>query len=100
MWCFSPASFLATQAGISGQNRFFVESIVAEGVRRNFYHLIVSKDQLHGNLILRLFRAVEFLLLYCHKYLIRNNGLMGTSVEIPIYETVVLNLNSASADSF
>ncbi|WP_251320020.1 hypothetical protein, partial [Flintibacter muris] len=34
MWCFSPASFLATQAGISGQNRFFVESFAAQRFRK------------------------------------------------------------------
>ena len=32
-------------------------------------------------------------LLYRHKHLIRNNGLMSIGIEIPSHETIVFNLN-------
>ena len=49
-------------------------------------------------MILRFFGAAEFLLLYRHKHLVRNNGLMGAGVEIPFHEAIVFDLNSAGAE--
>ena len=49
---------------------------------------------------MRFFRAAEFLLLYCHEHIIRNNGLMGVGREIPVHEAIVFNLNCSSADGF
>ncbi len=49
-------------------------------------------------MILRFFGAAEFLLLYRHKHLVRNNGLMGAGVEIPFHEAIVFDLDSASAE--
>ena len=59
---------------------------------------VLSKCEIHGNHVFRIFAAFEFLLLYCHEKLIRNNGLMSIGVEIPIYETMVFDLGNASAD--
>ena len=49
-------------------------------------------------MILRFFGAAEFLLLYRHKHLVRNNGLMGAGVEIPFHEAIVFDLDSAGAE--
>ena len=61
---------------------------------------IISECKPHGNVVLRLFRATELLLLYRREYLIRNNGFMGSGIEIPSHEVIIFNLNSASADRF
>ena len=58
------------------------------------------KRELHGNVILRFFGAAEFLLLYRHKHLVRNNGLMRAGIEIPFHEAIVFDLDSAGADRF
>ena len=61
---------------------------------------IISKRELHGNVILRFFRPAEFLLLYRHEHFIRNNGLMGVGVKESIHETIIFDLDSTSADRF
>ena len=50
-------------------------------------------------MVLRFFRPAELLLLYRHEHLIRNNGLMGVGVEIPIHEAIVFNLNRTGTDT-
>ena len=54
----------------------------------------------HGNVILWFFRAANLLLLYRHEHLIRNNGLMGAGIKIPIHEAIIFDLDSTSADCF
>ena len=49
-------------------------------------------------MVLRFFGSAELLLLHCHEHLIRNNGLMGVGVEIPIHEANVFNLRNAGAN--
>ena len=59
---------------------------------------VVSECETYDNMALRFLRAVEFLLLYRHKHFVRNNGLMGTGVEILIHEAIIFNLNCAGTD--
>ena len=67
----------------------------------HFYiFFILSKSKTHSNHIFRILCSFKFFLLHCHKHLIRNNGLMGAGVKIPIHEAVIFYLNSASADRF
>ena len=49
---------------------------------------------------MRLIGTFEFFLLYCHKPLIRNNGLMGVGIEIPFHEAIIFKLNCISVDCF
>ena len=39
-----------------------------------------------------LFGPFEFLLLYCHKYLIGNEGVTGAGIEVPLHEAIILGL--------
>ena len=51
-------------------------------------------------MVLRFFGSVEFLLLYRHEHLVKNNCLMGVGVKEPIHEAIIFDLDSASADRF
>lgn len=39
-----------------------------------------------------LFGPFEFLLLYCHKYLIGNEGVTGAGIEVPLHEAIIFGL--------
>ena len=49
-------------------------------------------------LAFRIFGVGALFVLYGHKHLIRNNGLMSVNVEIAIHEIIVFNLRNAGAD--
>ena len=59
---------------------------------------ILSKCKFHGNCVFGILRSLEFLLLYCHEYFVRNNSFTRVRIEIPLHEAIVFNLNCASAD--
>ena len=46
-----------------------------------------------------LFSTLKFLISHLYEKFIRNNGFMGTSVEILFHKAIVFDLNSASVDS-
>lgn len=45
------------------------------------------------------FRTAELCLLYRHIHFIRNNGLVGADVEIPIHEAIVFEFGQCGTDS-
>ena len=63
-----------------------------------YFFLILSECELHCNSVFWIFGATEFFLLYRLKHLVRNNGLMGVGVEIPIHEAIILYLGTTYAD--
>ena len=54
----------------------------------------------HGKFFFWLICTLQFLLLDIPKYLIRNNGLMGIGIKIPLHKAIVFDLGAASADGF
>ena len=83
-------------------------AVVGHGVRGiglalqdNFVvFFIVSKCEIHSNHIFWIFGTAEFFLLHRLKDLVRNNGLMGVGVKIPIHEAIIFDLNCAGTDCF
>ena len=55
---------------------------------------ILSKCKFHGNCVFGILRSLEFLLLYCHEYFVRNNSFTRVRIEIPLHETNVIKLTN------
>ena len=89
-WC-----NLSTYHGISGRNRFFIECPAAKRFDRKFYHFMISECPFHGNLILWLFRTADLFPPHCRKHLIKNNGLIDSSIEILVHETIFFSSRNA-----
>lgn len=64
------------------------------------YLFLLLEYEVHGNHVFWILSALELLLPYRHEHLIRNNGLMGAGIEIPLHETIVFNLDCAGTDHF
>ena len=53
---------------------------------------ILSERQLKRKFIMERFGPILFRLLDRREQLIRNNGLMGSGVEVPFHEAIIFNL--------
>ena len=51
---------------------------------------IVSECEPHRSVVLQFLSQVEVLPQYRHEYLIKNNGLVGVGIEVPIHEDTLL----------
>lgn len=50
---------------------------------------IVSECEPHRSVVLQFLSQVEVLPQYRHEYLIKNNGLVGVGIEVPIHEAAI-----------
>ncbi len=78
-----------------------LKAVVVEGKNAPYgQRVLVLQCETHTDHVFGILGSLEFLLPYCHEYLIRNDGLMGVGIEIPCHEAIILDLDRTSADRF